>query len=88
MDTAKETLVSVGRLVEHPLLRQGRRPGRPVSNSTVKRWIDRGSRTPSGEIVKLGVIRVGGTRMTTIEELERFLSAIAGEAITITKGVA
>jgi hypothetical protein len=53
------------------LLPPGRR-GRPVSLSCVLRWVLSGVRLPSGEIVRLEAIRLGGRWLTSVEALERF----------------
>lgn len=49
----------------------GRR-GRHVSLSCALRWTLNGVRLPSGEIVRLEAIRLGGRWLTSIEALQRF----------------
>ena len=51
-----------------------RRGGRPLNLSTVHRWAGRGVKG-----VRLEVIQVGGTRITTIEAIHRFFQRLAGE---------
>jgi hypothetical protein len=74
LDTISETpipLAEACKLV--PPARQGKR----THLSTLLRWITRGTRSPSGEIVRLDGIRIGSRWMTSREALQRF-----GEALT------
>jgi hypothetical protein len=45
---------------------------RPVTVSCVLRWILDGVRLPSGEVIRLQAIRVGGRWLTSVEALQRF----------------
>ena len=51
-----------------------------VTPSTVNRWVTRGARTPTGEIVKLGACRCGGRWLTTPGAVGRFLAALTAAA--------
>jgi hypothetical protein len=63
----------------HPLLRQGRRRGRPINRSTLERWRTRGVRGPGDERVILETMLIGtGIRATTVEALERFFGKLNG----------
>jgi hypothetical protein len=44
--------------------------------STILRWILKGAKAPSGEIVKLEALRLGGKWITTREALQRFAEAL------------
>ena len=48
------------------------RAGRPVNPSTVFRWAFSGVRLPSGELLRLEAVRIGGRWLTSSEALERF----------------
>jgi hypothetical protein len=48
------------------------RRGKRTHLSTLLRWILRGARSPSGEIVHLEAIRMGNRWMTSREALQRF----------------
>jgi len=52
----------------------GRRD-RPVSPSTIWRWIATGVKLPDGRRVKLGGVRLSGRWLTSIEAIERFIIA-------------
>ena len=52
------------------------RRGKKTHLSTLLRWILRGARGPSGEIVRLDAIRIGGRWMTSREVLQRFAEAL------------
>ena len=49
--------------------------GRSINASTVWRWIVHGTRAIDGTVVCLEAIKVGGRWITTLEALDRFLSA-------------
>src|SRR6516164_6958747 len=51
------------------------RRGRPLTVSCVLRWILTGTKTPSGEVVKLEAFRMGRRWLTTLESLQRFADA-------------
>jgi hypothetical protein len=52
------------------------RGGRPVTLSCLLRWILNGVRSPSGEVVRLDAIRLGGRWITSREALQRFAVAL------------
>ena len=60
------SLIQAARLLPHG------RGDRPVTLSCVLRWILRGARSPSGEWVRLGALRIGGRWITSREALQRF----------------
>lgn len=53
-----------------------KRNGRAVNSSTVWRWIHKGLESPDGRRIKLDVIYVGNTPMTTAEAVQRFFAAL------------
>jgi hypothetical protein len=57
------------------LLPPGRR-GRPVSMSCVLRWVLIGTRTPSGDRVRLEAVRLGGRWLTSREALQRYADVL------------
>ena len=74
-----ETVLPLCQASAHPLLRQGRRRGRPINRSTLERWRTRGVRGPGGETVVLETALIGaGIRATTVEALERFFAKLNG----------
>lgn len=76
-----ETVLPYSLAPRHPLLRQGRKAGRPVNRSTLERWRLRGVRGPGGERVVLETALIGpGNRVTTVEALERFFAKLNGPA--------
>jgi hypothetical protein len=69
------------------------RRGRPVNPATIFRWIHDGIRLPSGRIVRLEAIRLGGRWLTSVEALQRFAAAQtpmlgAGPTHTVPSGPA
>src|SRR5438067_1404994 len=52
------------------------RGGRRTHLSTLLRWVLKGSKAPSGQLVRLEAIRVGGRWMTSAEALQRFAEAL------------
>jgi hypothetical protein len=48
------------------------RGGKPTHISTLLRWILSGVKAPSGEVVRLEAIRLGGKWITSREALQRF----------------
>jgi hypothetical protein len=69
IELRNETVISLSAAAA--MLPPGRR-GRPVSISCVFRWITKGVRLPSGEVVYLEALRVGGRWLTSVEALQRF----------------
>jgi hypothetical protein len=69
IDLANETTVSLAQVArEQP-------PGRgnaPCSLGCVLRWVLKGVRSPSGELVRLEAIRLGGRWVTSREALQRW----------------
>jgi hypothetical protein len=52
------------------------RSGKKTHLSTLLRWINPGSRAPSGELVRLEAIRLGNRWFTTAAALQRFAAAL------------
>jgi hypothetical protein len=73
IDLTNETSLSLAQAAR--LLPTGR-GGRPVTLSCLLRWVLRGARSPSGEIVRLGAVRLGGRWITSREALQRFADAL------------
>jgi hypothetical protein len=61
----------------------GHRGNAHTNASTVFRWVTRGVRTASGEVVKLEAVRLGTSWKTSLEAVARF-SAKLTEAATAT----
>jgi hypothetical protein len=63
------------------------RGNRPVTLSCLMRWILRGARSPSGELVRLEAVRLGKRWVTSTEAMQRFVEALtprlAGTAPTL-----
>jgi hypothetical protein len=78
IDPATETLRTFAEAARRlPPLRKGR----PVNPATLWRWATRGVRTRGGVIVRLEILRLGGTCCTSAEALARFFRALtAGTA--------
>jgi hypothetical protein len=77
IDFEHETLIPLHAAPRHQLLRQGRRPGRPVHRGTLERWRTRGRRG-----IKLETFLLGGIRMTTEEAILRFIERMSDPAAT------
>jgi hypothetical protein len=73
IDLANETTISLTQAAR--LLPRGR-GDRPVTLSCLLRWIRYGARSPSGELVRLEAIRLGGRWVTSREALQRFAEAL------------
>src|SRR5947209_1904698 len=69
IELRNETTISLSQAAR--LLPPGRR-GRPVTLSCVLRWVLDGVKLPSGEVVRLEAVRLGGRWITSVEALERF----------------
>jgi hypothetical protein len=52
------------------------RSGKQTHLSTLQRWILRGAKAPSGALVRLEAVRLGGRWMTSREALQRFAEAL------------
>lgn len=76
IDLTTETLLPLSDAPRHPLLRQGRRRGRPIHRSTLERW-----RTHGVAGTRLETIKVGGIRATTVEALQRFFDRLADPSL-------
>jgi len=72
------TLSQAGRLL--PPGRHGKTP----SLGCLLRWVLDGCRSPSGEVVRLEALRVGGRWVTSREALQRFALALTPELGTST----
>ena len=69
IDLQIETSLSLSQAAR--LLPHGRR-GRPVTLSCVLRWVLDGLRGPSGDLVRLEALRLGGRWITSKEAIQRF----------------
>jgi hypothetical protein len=69
IDLASDSTLSLTQTAR--LLPPGR-GDRPVTLSCVLRWVLRGARSPSGELVRLEAVRLGGRWVTSREALQRF----------------
>jgi Protein of unknown function (DUF1580) len=69
IDLNAETTLSLSQAAR--LLPPGRR-GRPVTLSCVLRWVLTGTKAPSGEVIRLEALRLGGRWVTSREALQRF----------------
>jgi hypothetical protein len=56
------------------------RGGKPVWPSTVWRWATRGIRDRNGAVVRLEIIKLGGTCCTSEQALTRFFRALTEDA--------
>ena len=52
------------------------RGSKPPHPNTLMRWVTSGLQAKSGQRIKLESIKVGGTRCTSIEAMERFFSRL------------
>lgn len=73
LDITSESTLSLNQATK--LLPAGRL-GRPVSLGCVLRWILDGTKTSSGERVRLEALRLGGRWVTSREALQRFAEAL------------
>jgi hypothetical protein len=73
IDLTTETPLSLSQAAR--LLPPGR-GSRPVTLSCLLRWVLRGARAPSGELVRLEAVRLGGRWLTSHEALQRFAEAL------------
>lgn len=71
MDPSKEKVIPLADAPRHPLLRQGRRAGRPIHRATLERWRTRGVGGITLETMKLG-----GVRVTSDEAVRRFIERV------------
>jgi Protein of unknown function (DUF1580) len=71
IDLEHEHAVPLSDAPRHPLLRRGRREGRPIHRATLERWRTRGVRG-----IVLESLLCGGIRMTTTEAIERFFGRL------------
>jgi hypothetical protein len=58
----------------------GHRGGAAVDPSTVFRWVTQGAKAPTGELVKLEAVRVGGRWLTSRGAVARFVAALTPPA--------
>jgi hypothetical protein len=72
LDLENETVLPLSEAPRHPMLRRGRRPGRPIHRSTLERWRCRGCRG-----VRLETELLGGIRVTTVQALTRFFERLS-----------
>jgi hypothetical protein len=73
IDLTTETTLSLSQAAR--LLPPGR-GDRPVTLSCVLRWVLRGARSPSGELVRLEAVRLGGRWITSRQALQRFTETL------------
>jgi hypothetical protein len=69
IDLARESAIS---LKEAARLVPPARDGHRCHLSTLLRWILQGCRSPTGEVVRLEALRLGGKWITSREALQRF----------------
>jgi hypothetical protein len=73
IDLANETTLSL----ENAARFCGRgRGGKPTHLSTILRWILKGSRSLTGQVVRLEAVRFGGRWLTSKQALQRFAEAL------------
>jgi hypothetical protein len=73
IDIAAETLITLPSAARRlPPFRNGR----PVSASTIWRWITVGINRAGGYVVRLEAVRLGGRWLTSVEALTRFAMAL------------
>ena len=73
IDLTCESVLSLTQATQ--LLPPGRGGARPTL-SCILRWILKGARSPSGELVRLEALRIGGRWVTSREALQRFAEAL------------
>jgi hypothetical protein len=73
IDLSTESPLSLNQAAR--LLPAGRR-NRPVSLGCVLRWVLHGAKAPSGALVRLEALRLGGRWITSREALQRFAEAL------------
>jgi hypothetical protein len=61
------------------------RQGKATHISTILRHISKGTRLPSGAIIKLEGARLGGRWITTLEAVQRFMERLTGAALGESK---
>ena len=69
IDLTRESALSLAQAAD--LLPPGRGGARPTLGC-VLRWVLKGAKSPSGELVRLEAIRLGGRWLTSREALQRF----------------
>ena len=76
-DPTNEKPLTALEACRHPLLQRG---DRPLNRSVLERWMAVGILAPfsAGERVRLESYRFGGRRMTTVEAIRRFHTAVNG----------
>ena len=74
------SLAQAGRWL--PQIRGARATGKGVHPTTIWRWTHYGVAGPDGEKVLLESLKIGGTRCTSIEALQRFIDRLQGEPVT------
>jgi hypothetical protein len=85
LDVENETQLPLSRASRHPLLNQR---GRAVARGTLERWRTKGVLGPGGKRVVLETALVGGTRVTTVEAVRRFLARLNGVSISAPSSTA
>jgi hypothetical protein len=57
------------------------RSGKRTHISTILRWILSGAKAPTGEVVRLEAVRLGGRWMTSKESLQRFAERLTPQTV-------
>jgi Protein of unknown function (DUF1580) len=72
IDLAKETMVPLPAACR---MMPQVRPGKTITLSGVLRWVMKGVKLPTGEIVRLEAVRLGTQWQTSREAIQRFAEA-------------
>jgi hypothetical protein len=73
LDITRESTLSLAQAAD--LLPPGRGGARPTVGC-ILRWILKGAKAPSGDLVRLDAIRLGGRWVTSREAIQRFAEAL------------
>jgi hypothetical protein len=85
IDITNEEVLSLAQAARWlPKIRGARASGKGVHPCTVWRWTNSGMAGPDGQRVLLESLKIGGTRCTSIEALQRFIDRIQGEPVPAT----
>jgi hypothetical protein len=71
IDLANESTLSLIQATHEPLFPPGRNGARPT-HSCILRWILKGVKGPTGDIIELEAVRLGGRWITSREAIQRF----------------
>lgn len=64
----------------------GHRRGKPCHLTTLVRWVTKGIKTPTGEVVRLRAVRLGAKWVCTDQWFEAFMSAITAASVPVDCG--